>query len=89
MRNRPRSRVDKCGWRYTPCGSKYDAGKGKLQLTGNLGDVMKESAQIAISYVRSISNRYNIKEDYFEKHDIHIHVPEGAVPKDGHQQALR
>ena len=58
-------------------------GKGKLQLTGNLGDVMKESAQIAISYVRSISNRYNIEEDYFEKHDIHIHVPEGAVPKDG------
>ena len=58
-------------------------GKGKLQLTGNLGDVMKESAQIAISYVRSISNRYNIEEDYFEKHDIHIHIPEGAVPKDG------
>lgn len=58
-------------------------GKGKLQLTGNLGDVMKESAQIAISYVRSVSNRYNIEEDYFEKHDIHIHVPEGAVPKDG------
>ncbi|MDO4941634.1 MAG: endopeptidase La [Lachnospiraceae bacterium] len=58
-------------------------GKGKLQLTGNLGDVMKESAQIAISYVRSVSEQYHIAEDYFEKHDIHIHVPEGAVPKDG------
>ncbi|MDO4169553.1 MAG: endopeptidase La [Lachnospiraceae bacterium] len=58
-------------------------GKGKLQLTGNLGDVMKESAQIAISYVRSISESYDIPEDYFEKHDLHIHVPEGAVPKDG------
>lgn len=58
-------------------------GKGKLQLTGNLGDVMKESAQIAISYVRSISEDYEIPKDYFEKHDLHIHVPEGAVPKDG------
>lgn len=58
-------------------------GKGKLQLTGNLGDVMKESAQIAISYIRSISEEMSIPEDYFEKHDIHIHVPEGAVPKDG------
>ena len=58
-------------------------GKGKLQLTGNLGDVMKESAQIAISYIRSQSEKYNIAEDYFEKHDFHIHVPEGAVPKDG------
>lgn len=58
-------------------------GKGKLQLTGNLGDVMKESAQIAISYVRSIGESYGIADDYFEKHNIHIHVPEGAVPKDG------
>jgi ATP-dependent Lon protease len=58
-------------------------GKGKLQLTGSLGDVMKESAQIAISYIRSVSAEYDISEDYFEKHDLHIHVPEGAVPKDG------
>jgi ATP-dependent Lon protease len=58
-------------------------GKGKLQLTGNLGDVMKESAQIAISYIRSVSETYEIAADYFETHDLHIHVPEGAVPKDG------
>lgn len=58
-------------------------GKGKLLLTGNLGDVMKESAEIAISYVRSIGKDQRIPDDYFEKNDIHIHVPEGAVPKDG------
>lgn len=58
-------------------------GKGKLLLTGKLGDVMKESAQTALSYVRSLSDRLNLDADYFEQHDIHIHVPEGAVPKDG------
>ena len=58
-------------------------GKGRLQLTGKMGDVMKESAQIALSYVRSISNDYDIPSEYFEKHDIHLHIPEGAVPKDG------
>lgn len=58
-------------------------GKGKLQLTGKMGDVMQESAQIALSYVRSISNEYDIPYEYFEKHDIHLHIPEGAVPKDG------
>lgn len=58
-------------------------GKGEMILTGQMGDVMKESAQTGISYIRSISGEYGIPEDYFEKHDIHIHIPEGAVPKDG------
>ncbi len=58
-------------------------GKGIFELTGQLGDVMKESAKAGISYIRSVSNQYRIEENYFEKHDIHIHIPEGAVPKDG------
>lgn len=58
-------------------------GKGELKLTGKLGDVMKESAQTGVSYIRSIASQYQLEEDYFEKHDIHIHIPEGAVPKDG------
>jgi ATP-dependent Lon protease len=58
-------------------------GKGEYKLTGQLGDVMKESAQAAISYIRSISESYGISKDYFAEHDIHIHIPEGAVPKDG------
>lgn len=58
-------------------------GKGVLQLTGQLGDVMKESAQTALSYIRSVGAKYDISNDYFENHDIHIHIPEGAVPKDG------
>ncbi|MCI9439865.1 MAG: endopeptidase La [Ruminococcus sp.] len=58
-------------------------GKGDILLTGQLGDVMKESAQTGISYIRSISGNYEIAEDFFEKHDIHVHIPEGAVPKDG------
>ncbi|MBP3568690.1 MAG: endopeptidase La [Lachnospiraceae bacterium] len=58
-------------------------GKGNLQLTGKLGDVMKESAQIALSFVRSKVEEADVPEEYFEKHDFHLHVPEGAVPKDG------
>ena len=58
-------------------------GSGKIQLTGQMGDVMKESAQTAISYIRSIGPDFQIEEDFFDKHDIHIHIPEGAVPKDG------
>lgn len=58
-------------------------GKGKIELTGQLGDVMKESAQTAISYVRSVAQDYKVPDDYFEKHDMHLHIPEGAVPKDG------
>lgn len=58
-------------------------GKGEIMLTGQLGDVMKESARTGISYIRSVSGNYDIADDFFEKHDIHIHIPEGAVPKDG------
>lgn len=58
-------------------------GTGKIELTGSLGDVMKESARIAVSFVRSIANEYGISPDFYQKHDIHIHFPEGAVPKDG------
>jgi len=58
-------------------------GKGEIMLTGQLGDVMKESARAGISYIRSVSKKYAIAEDFFEKHDIHVHIPEGAVSKDG------
>lgn len=59
------------------------SGRGSFELTGQIGDVMKESARAGISYIRSVSEEYEIPEDYFKKHDIHIHIPEGAVPKDG------
>ncbi len=58
-------------------------GKGEVLLTGQLGDVMKESAQAGISYIRSVADSYEIDSEFFKKHDLHIHIPEGAVPKDG------
>ena len=58
-------------------------GSGELLLTGQMGDVMKESARAGISYIRSISRKYGVADDFFEKHDVHVHIPEGAVPKDG------
>lgn len=58
-------------------------GKGEVTLTGQLGEVMKESAQAGISYIRSISRKHKVPDNFFEEHDIHIHIPEGAVPKDG------
>lgn len=58
-------------------------GKGEIMLTGQLGDVMKESARTGISYIHSVSRDYQIADDFFEKYDIHVHIPEGAVPKDG------
>jgi ATP-dependent Lon protease len=78
------------GLAYTPVGgdilfieTQAMPGTGKLVLTGQLGDVMKESAQAAVSFLRSRSSELGLSEDYFSKHDLHIHVPAGATPKDG------
>lgn len=78
------------GLAWTPSGgdilfieARSMSGTGHLTLTGQLGDVMKESAQAALTYIRSIAGRWGISEDFFQKHDIHVHVPAGAVPKDG------
>jgi ATP-dependent Lon protease len=78
------------GMAYTPVGgdilfieTQAMPGTGKLVLTGQLGDVMKESAQAAVSFLRSRSSELGLSDDYFSKHDIHIHVPAGATPKDG------
>ena len=64
-------------------------GTGDIMLTGQMGDVMKESATTGISYIRSISRQYGIADDFFAKHDIHVHIPEGAVPKDGLRRGLQ
>ena len=58
-------------------------GKGELNVTGQLGEVMQESSMVALSYVKSVAAKYGVKSGYFEKHDLHMHIPEGAVPKDG------
>lgn len=81
--NCPGTCMDKRRRRYASDRSQCNAGKGELMLTGQLGDVMKESARTGISYIRSVSKNMPFLPDFFEKHDIHVHIPEGAVPKDG------
>jgi ATP-dependent Lon protease len=63
--------------------SAFVPGTGKLSLTGQLGDVMQESAKVAVSYIRTVSERYNVPEDFHKNFDLYLHIPEGAVPKDG------
>ena len=66
-----------------PQANKTNKGKGKLSITGNLGKVMSESAKIALEYIKSNADKFNLSPDMFEKYNVHIHVPEGATPKDG------
>ena len=89
-RSAPRSRASRPGLAWTSVGGEIlfiEAtrmyGTGKLQLTGQLGDVMKESAQAALSYVRTRAKAFGLAEDFLEKSDMHIHIPAGAMPKDG------
>ncbi len=82
-RNCPGTCMDKRRRRYASDRSQCNAGKRRTYAYGQLGDVMKESARTGISYIRSVSKKYAISPDFFEKHDIHVHIPEGAVPKDG------
>ena len=75
--------MDTGRWRYLICRVNVMNGNGKIELTGKLGDVMKESAKTGLSYVRSISEKYKIDPEFYKNKDIHIHIPEGATPKDG------